>query len=107
MPPTVKILVGLAATIASAWLFHGPAGYGERLLAGLEAQVRPLVARQDVESIGVSFERDPMSRNLQFRGAANDFQRQRFVELVQEANIRGVASVGWDPASPVSREAAR
>lgn len=107
MSPTVKICIGFAATLASAWLFHGPAGYGERLLAGLEAQVQPLVARQEVESVSASFVRDPMSRALVFRGAANDFQRRRFVELVQERNIRGIASIAWDPASPVAREPAR
>lgn len=107
MPPIVKIWIGLAATLASAGLFHGPAGYGERLLAGLESRVQPLVARQDVESVSASFARNPMARALVFHGPANDFQRRRFVELVQEANIRGVASIGWDPSSPVTREAAR
>ncbi len=107
MSPLFKFSIGLAATLASAWLFHGPAGYGERVLAGLEAQVRPLVARQEVRSVTAAFPRDPMSRALTFRGAANDFQRERFVELVQEANIRGVRSIGWDPASPVTKEAAQ
>lgn len=107
MSPTVKICIGFAATLASAWLFHGPAGYGERLLAGLEAQVQPLVARQDVESVSAVFARDPMARALVFRGPANEFQRRRFVELVQEANIRGVRSIAWDPAWPVAREPAQ
>lgn len=107
MSPIIKIWIGLAATLASAALFHGPAGYGERLLAGLESQVQPLVAKQEVESVHAGFARDPMSRSLVFRGPANDFQRQRFVELVQEENIRGIRSIGWDPASPPAKEAAK
>lgn len=107
MSPTVKLWIGLAATLASAGLFHGPAGYGERALAGLEAQVLPILARQEVESVTAAFPRSPMSRALLFRGSANDFQRERFVELVQEENIRGIKSIGWDPAFPPSKEAAQ
>lgn len=107
MSPAVKIWIGLAATLTSAALFHGPGGYGERALSGLEAQVRPIVARQEVRSVTASFERDPMSRALVFTGRANAFQRERFVELVQEANIRGVRSISWDPATPVSKEPAQ
>lgn len=107
MSPTLKLWTGLGATLASAALFHGPAGYGERVLAGLEAQVGPIVARQEVQSVSAAFPRDPMSRALQFRGSANDFQRERFVQLVQEENIRGIKSIGWDPAFPPSKEAAK
>lgn len=100
MSPSFKMLVGLAVTALSAWVFHGPAGYGARLLARLDAQVQPLVTRQEVPEVRARFARDPMSRRLEFSGPANDFQRQRFVELIVEANIIGVKSVGWDPRSP-------
>lgn len=106
MSPSLKMGIGLAATLASAASFHGPAGYGERVLAGLEARVRPIVARQEVQSVTAAFKRDPMSRALVFYGPANAFQRERFVALVQEESIPGIASIGWDPATPVSREPA-
>lgn len=107
MSPPVKIWIGLAATSASAALFHGPGGYGERTLLMLEGRVRPIVARQEVRSVSAAFERDPLSRALVFSGRANAFQRQRFVEVVQEANVRGVASIAWNPATPVSKEPAK
>lgn len=100
MSPMPKMLIGLVATTASAWLFHGPAGYGARLLAGLDAQVQPLVVRQEVPEVRAAFTRDPMTRRLEFTGPANDFQRRRFVELIQEAEILGIKSVGWNPRSP-------
>lgn len=106
LSPRLKMGIGLAATLASAALFHGPAGYGERVLAGLEARIRPIVARQEVQSVSAGFPRDPMSRALVFSGRANAFQRERFVALVQEENIPGIKSIGWDPATPASREAA-
>lgn len=99
MPPIVKMLIGLTATVGSAWVFHEPAGYGERLIDGLDAQVRPIVARQELPSVTASFVRSPVSRDLRFSGPANDFQRQRFVEIIQEAQIRGLRSVAWDRAS--------
>lgn len=102
MSPSFKMLIGLAVTALSAWIFHGPAGYGARLLARLDAQVQPLVARQELPEVRAGFTRDPMSRRLEFSGPANDFQRQRFVELIQEANIIGIKSVGWNPRSPAA-----
>lgn len=100
MSPSLKFLFGLGTTFASAALFHGPGGYGERLLAGLDARVRPIVARQELPTVTAAFARDPLARDLIFRGPANDFQRQRFVEIIQEENILGLRSVGWHPASP-------
>lgn len=107
MPPFVKFLFGLAATVASAALFHGPAGYGERLLNNLDARVQPIVARQELSGVTATLARTPMARDLVFRGPANDFQRERFVEIIQEANVRGLRSVGWDPRSPVVRGSGR
>lgn len=97
MSPILKLWFGLAATALSAWLFHGPGGYGERLLGKLDAQVQPIVARQELAGVTASFERNPMARDLRFRGQANDFQRTRFVEIIEEAGIRGIRSVAWDP----------
>lgn len=107
MSPAVKLWIGLAATCASAAFFHGPGGYGERALATLEAQVGPIVAQQEVRSITAAFARDPLSRDLVFTGRGNAFQRKRYVELIQEANIRGIRSISWNPATPVSREPAQ
>lgn len=107
MSPSLKMLIGLAATTASAWVFHAPAGYGRRLIDRLDARVQPVVTRQELPTVTASFARSPLSRDLLFTGPANDFQRGRFVELVQEENIRGLRSVGWDPASPVEEKAVR
>lgn len=107
MPSWVKLLIGLAATVLSAWLFHGPAGYGQRLIDGLNAQVQPLVAQQELETVHASFTRDPLTRDLRFSGPANDFQRHGFVQVIEEAQIPGIRSVGWGPASPIIGEHAK
>lgn len=94
MPPVAKMMIGIAATVGSAWIFHGPAGYGQRLIDGLNAQVQPIIRKQELPTVTASFP-DPLSRDLRFSGQANDFQRGRFVEIIQEANIRGLRTVGW------------
>ena len=94
MSPSLKMLVGLTATVGSAWIFHGPAGYGQRLIDGLDAQVQPLVAKQGVPAVTASFP-SPLSRDLRFSGPANAFQRTGFVEVIRDANIRGLSTVGW------------
>lgn len=99
MAPILKFAIGLAATGLSAWLFHGPAGYGEGLLSRLDDQVRPIVERQELAGVSAQFPRDPLARDLVFRGQANDFQRTRFVELIQEAEVDGLRSAAWDRAS--------
>lgn len=99
MSPSMKFATGLAATVLSAWLFHGPAGYGQRTIDGLNAQVQPIVARQLLSTVSAGFP-SPLSRDLRFSGEANSFQRQRFIEIIQDAEISGLRSVGWDRGSP-------
>jgi hypothetical protein len=107
MQPSLKVLVGLAATVLSAWLFHGPAGYGQRLIGKLDAHVQQVVAKQELKTVTARFPR-PLSRDLRFSGEANSFQRQRFVEIIQDEEIRGLRSVGWDraPVPTAARPAA-
>lgn len=97
MSPWLKLVVGIAATAGSAWIFHGPAGYGQRLIDGLDAKVQPLVVKQGVPAVTASFPR-PLSRDLRFAGPANAFQRTGFVEVVRDANVRGLRTVGWSAA---------
>lgn len=107
MPPVLKFLIGLAAVALSAWLFHGPAGYGARALGKLDAKLQPVVARQELPVVTASFGRDPMTRDVTLTGPANAFQREQFVEIIQEQQIRGLRSVAWDPRSPVVEDAPR
>lgn len=96
MSPVLKIWFGLAATVLSAWLFHGPGGGGARTIARIDAQVQPVVARQELPTVVASFKRNPLSRDLRFRGPANAFQREQFVKIVEEQDIVGLRSVAWE-----------
>lgn len=107
MPSYAKLLIGLAATALSAWLFHGPGGNGQRVIDRLDAQVQPIVARQELSTVTATFARDPLARDLRFSGEANDFQRERFVEIIQESQIRGLRSIAWAPPARPAAGAAR
>ena len=106
MSPLLKIVIGLAATVLSAWLFHGPGGFGQRVIDRLNAQVQPVVAKQELSTVTARFP-SPLSRDLRFSGEANSFQRQRFIEIIQDQEIRGLRSVGWEQPSRKSEGEAR
>lgn len=95
----MKVLIGLAAALLIAWVWHGPLGHGERLIANLERQARATVADTRVAGIGVAFRREPLARAAVLSGPANDFQREGMgsqpgiSDLVRE--IDGVGSVRW------------
>lgn len=106
MSRIAKFLIGLAAILLMAWLYHGPLGNGERLVAGLEMQARAAIAASELPGIDVGFSRDPLSRTALLSGQANEFQREGqgslpgLNDLV--GKIEGVAGVRWsdDPSAP-------
>jgi hypothetical protein len=95
----MKILIGLAAALLAAWIWHGPLGNGERLIAGLEAQAREGVARSELPGIRVSVSRDPLARVATLSGPADGLQREGLgsqmgvSDYVRE--VSGMASVRW------------
>ena len=95
----MKILIGLAAALLAAWIWHGPLGNGERLIGGLEAQAREGVARSGLPGIRVSVSRNPLARVATLSGDANDLQREGLgsqmgvSDYVRE--VEGMASVRW------------
>jgi hypothetical protein len=99
MSPAVKILIGLAATLLTGAIAHGPLGQGEALIAGLEGQARAVVAAADLPGIQVSLARHPLSRTATLSGPANDFQREGMgsepglTDIV--ARVKGIGAVNW------------
>lgn len=76
MSPSVKLLIGLAATLLMGWAWHGPLGNGARMIDRLEAQARTAVAEGELAGIDVRLERDPLARSATLSGKADDFQRE-------------------------------
>jgi hypothetical protein len=99
MPQTLKATLGLLLALAAAWVWHGPLGHGERLIAGLEAQAREAVGGTELPGIRVALPRRPLARVAILSGPANDLQREGLgsekglSDLVRD--VEGIASVRW------------
>ena len=102
---TAKLAIGIAAALALGWLYHGPLGTGDRLAAGIEAQARAELVRDEMAMVSARLERHPLRRSLVLSGPADDFQRGELVRIM--SGIPGVGEVRWDPASLPAEPVAR
>ncbi|HEX8621356.1 MAG TPA: hypothetical protein VF718_05235 [Allosphingosinicella sp.] len=109
MPPILKATIGFLATLAAAWIWHGPLGHGEALVDRLEGEARAAVARSWLTGISVSLGHDPLDRNATLSGKANDIQREGLgsgpgiSDYVRE--VEGLASVRWADEPSLERRA--
>ena len=100
------LLLGLAATIGFAGLWHGPLGAGERLASDVETTARRTLDYYELPMIQAKLQRGPLSRRLVLSGPADNFQRAELVRILDD--IPGVLEVRWDAASlPQEAGAAR
>jgi len=102
MPGFAKFLIGLGAALLAGWISHGPLGQGEAYIDSLETQAKAEVREAAVAGVDVSFPRDPLRREAQLSGPANDFQREGqglFPGLNDRVRaVPGVDGVRWDDA---------
>lgn len=98
------LLIGIAATLGVAALYHWPMGAAAELEAKIERAARAELDRNEMVQVQARLEERPLSRTLILSGPADDFQRSELVRVMGE--IPGVAAVEWDPASlPVESRA--
>lgn len=90
-------LLGLAAVIGFAAVWHGPLGAGERLANKAEAAARAQLDRDEMFQVQARMQRGPLSRRLIVSGPADDFQRGEIIRRLDA--VPGVLDVRWDPAS--------
>lgn len=99
MPPVYKAIVGLLVALAAGWVWHGPLGYGERLIDRLQGGAERAVASTELPGLRVSLSRSPLGRTATLGGPANDLQREGLgsqkgiSDLVRE--VEGIADVRW------------
>lgn len=99
MAPAYKAIVGLLLALAVGWIWHGPLGYGERLVDRLQGEAEQGVAKSELAGIEVRFSRNPLARTAILSGPANDLQREGLGsqmgvnDLVRE--VDGIAGVRW------------
>ena len=90
-------LLGAAAVLGFAALWHGPLGAGERMAQRSETIARRTLDYYELPMIQAKMERGPLARRMILSGPADDFQRAELVRILDD--IPGVLEVRWDPAS--------
>ena len=92
-----KLLIGAAASVGVAALFHWPLGAAATLEADVERAARAELDRNEMTQVQARLKERPLSRTLVLSGPADDFQRSELIRVLGE--IPGVAAVEWDPDS--------
>jgi hypothetical protein len=93
MRPNTALAIGLAATAASAFLWHGPGGAAERFVKRSDHDVRRMLDYFEMQQVEGRMQRDPIARRIIFSGPADDFQRTELVRLGE--SLPGIGEARW------------
>ena len=94
MNPYLGLALGVAATSAAAFAWHGPGGAADRFASAVDRDVRILLDNYEMEAIDVGLQRDPLARRILLSGEADDFQRAEMVRMMEVRN--GVGEARWN-----------
>ncbi|WP_162888167.1 hypothetical protein [Sphingomonas mesophila] len=101
MRPNVAFSIGLAASVASAVLWHGPGGAADRFIGRSEAELAQMLDYFEMRQVSGRVQRDPVARRIVLRGPADDFQRRELVRLSED--IPGIGEARWSPSRSLWR----
>jgi len=88
---------GVAATLATSALWHGPLGAADRFAARSDKNARDTLDYYELPAVSARLERNPMARRIVLSGPADAFQRSELIRIMSQ--VPGVNAVRWDPAS--------
>lgn len=91
--------IGVAASLAATFLWHGVGGAGDRLAGSIDRTMRTTLDHYEMPLVRAATQRDPLTRRLMFDGPADDFQRGEITRIALE--VPGVATTYWaGPRAP-------
>lgn len=93
MKRNTALAIGVAATLAATFLWHGPAGAGERFAGSIDRQVRAMLDHYEMQAIAARTQRAPLTRRIMLAGPADDFQRDEIKRMSLE--LPGIAGAHW------------
>ena len=101
MRPNTALAIGLAATAASAFLWHGPGGASERFATRSDRDVRQMLDYFEMKQVQGRMQRNPVARRIIYAGPADDFQRTELVRFGE--SLPGIGEARWSrPRSPLT-----
>lgn len=107
----LKLLIGLALTLAVAWLAYGPLGRGSAYIDLLQQRADAVLSElARIPNVQARMSRAPLARTVFLCGPTNDFQRDGTLSWRGASDYPGIdALMGyaggirravWDPAPP-------
>lgn len=87
------LALGVAATLAATFLWHGPAGAGERFASSIDRQMRATLDHYEMPGIAARVARTPLTRRMMLDGPADDFQRAEIKRI--GLGVPGIAAAHW------------
>lgn len=90
---TRVMLMGIAATVAAAGLWHGPLGAGDRFADRVDVIAKQTMAYNLVPQINAVMQRQPLARRVLLSGQADEFQRIESLRIMDD--IPGIIDVRW------------
>ena len=93
MKRNTALAIGVAASLAAAFVWHGPGGAGERLAGSIDRTIRATLDHYEMPQVAARTQRDPLTRRLMFDGPADSFQRSEIKRI--GLDVPGVASAHW------------
>ncbi|QIK96809.1 hypothetical protein G7076_10525 [Sphingomonas sp. HDW15A] len=89
----MALTIGFAATVASAFLWHGPGGAAERFVTRSDQDVRRMLDFFELPLVEGHMQRDPVARRIIYSGPADEFQRTELVRIGE--SLPGVGEARW------------
>lgn len=96
---TGPVLIGIAATLVAAGLWHGPLGGADRFAARIDRAANAVLVRYEMTQVQAHLHRDPLTRQILLAGPADDFQRSELVRYMDQ--LPGVESTSWGPGGGI------
>ena len=93
MKRNTALVLGIAATLAASFLWHGPGGAGERLAGSIDRTMRATLDYYEMPQVAARTQRYPLTRRLMLDGPADYFQRSEIKRISLE--VPGVAAAHW------------
>jgi hypothetical protein len=87
------LLIGIAASVAAALLWHYPLGGADRFETRIDRAARAVLVRYEMTQVQAHLHTSPLTPQIVLSGPADDFQRSELVRYMDQ--LPGVEDTTW------------